>query len=108
MTATQLVGHLHFGQVEVLRATALRLERNRILEEGWFGRVSRRKPVGQNRLGCLFLIVGFGLIETLPFPIFVLFSLVVLAEITANGLYKNRILALVVATFCYEIGHHAA
>ena len=58
-------------------------------------------------LGGLFLVAGFGLTDVLPFPIFVCLVLIVLSEITSNGFYKNRKLALVIATFCNEIGHHA-
>jgi hypothetical protein len=76
-------------------------------DEGRFGRVDRGKPVGQGWLGRTFLVAWLGLGELLPFPVFILLSLVVLTEITANSFYERRELAFVVATFCYEIAHHA-
>ena len=62
---------------------------------------------GLVRTGRLFLVVGLGLFLFLPFQEFVFLSLVVLAEITANGIRKILELTLIVARMSHQIGHHA-
>ena len=107
VTTTETVGHLHLGQVEVLRESTLCFERQRVLDERCVGRIRRRETKEYLRAGRLFLVVRLGLFPLLPFQQFVFFGLVVLTEITANGVCKILELALVIARMSHQIGHHA-
>ena len=107
VTATQLVGHLHLGQVEVLCKSPLSLKGYRILEEASPGRIGGRESVGHDGFHGFGLVVAFRFLQFLPRLVLVLFFLIVLTEIAADGFHHRCQLAFVVATIGHEIGHHA-
>ena len=85
MTAAKAVGHLHLGQVEVLRAT-VRLQGHAVQQETCCRGVNRREPEGEVRTCCA-VFASIGVRLSLPFHEFVGHPLVVSAEIAADGLY---------------------
>ena len=89
MTAAQLVGHLHLGNVDVLRATAVSLKRHGIQQESRVGRVVRYKPDTLLRTIGFILVVAPRLFLFRPFQQSVGLSLIVQAEIAANSLYET-------------------
>jgi hypothetical protein len=60
------------------------------------------------RSGKIFFTIWLGLVDLLPFPIFVRYPLVVLTEVATDGLHQIGQLALVTSRIGYDVGHHAA
>ena len=85
MTAAKAVGHLHLGQIEVLRAT-VGFQGHAVQQETCCRGVNRREPEGEVRT-CRAVFASIGVRLSLPFYEFVCHPLVVSAEIAADGLY---------------------
>ena len=106
VSAAHAVGHLHLRHVDVLCASALRLQRHSVLQERRIGYIRGRKVESHLRSGRLLLVCPARLHHTLPLHQSPDFPFVMPAEILAYGFHESRQLALVSATFCHQIGHH--
>ena len=107
MSATHPVGHLHLGQIEVLRTSAKFLASHGILDKGSIGHIGWWKPethVGASR----FLLVGrFGFHLLLPFHELLQFRTVVLSQVVTDSFHNVGQLPLITSRIGHEIAHHA-
>lgn len=87
MSATDAVGHLHLGHVDILCACAQLFAAHSVLDEGSIGDVGRRKPKRHVRTHGLLLVGRLALHHLLPLLKFVKFLLVVLAEVAADSFH---------------------
>ena len=87
VSAAEAVGHLHLGQIEVLRA-ALRFQGHAVQQKAGSRRIHRGEIEGNVRTGCA-ILASIGIRLTLPVHELIRYRFVVLTEITANCLHKR-------------------
>ena len=106
-SATHLVDHLHFGQVQILCAAAQLLQPQGVLQESGAGDVNRWKPDGHLGTVGLVLVAALGVLQALPILQFLVLYLVVVSERAHNGLYEIVQLVLANTRRAYQVPHLA-
>ena len=89
MSATDAVGHLNLGHIDILCACAQLFAAHSVLDEGSIGDVGRRKPKRHVRTHGLLLIGRLALHHLLPLHKLRQLLLVVSAEVAAESFHKS-------------------
>ena len=107
VSATHLVGHLHLGQVQILRAASLLLKCQGVLQESGRCDIGRREPEANCRTLRFLLVCSTRLHLTNPVGQLPIFHLVVVSEWSHDGLDEMCQLRLTDTAWAYQMPHLA-